>query len=83
MGRGMPRGIGFGSPDASACFRYGPDAGSADILKNRKDRNLLFLRENGFRENDLFIILKTTSRKDGNDRKDHEKISCFHKNLIL
>ena len=27
--------------------------------------------------------IKTTNRKDGNDRKDHEKISWFHQNFIL
>ena len=84
MGRGIPRGIGFGSPDACECFRYAPDAGSADILKVRKSRKFLFLRENGFRKNDVFIhSVETTNRKHGNDRKDHEKISCFYQNLIL
>ena len=63
MGRGIPRGIGFGSPDACECFRYAPDAGSADILKNRKTRKLLFLRENGFRKNDVFIVLKRQTAK--------------------
>ena len=56
MGRGMPRGIGFGSPDACECFRYAPDAGSADILTNRETWKFLVLRENGFRENDAFIV---------------------------
>ena len=37
MGREIPRGIGFGSPDACECSQYAPDAGSADILKNRKN----------------------------------------------
>ena len=36
MGRGMPWGIGFGSPDACECFQYAPDAGSAGILKIAK-----------------------------------------------
>ena len=62
--------------------RYAPDAGSADILKNHKSRKLLFLRENGFRKN-VFFLIKTTNRKDQNDRKNHTKISCFHKNLTL
>ena len=78
----MPRGIGFGSPDACECFRYAPDDGSAEILKNLKTRKLLFLRENGFRKHMLDLI-ETTNRKDGNDRKDHEKISCVHQNLTL
>ena len=30
-----------------------------------------------------FYRIKTTNRKDENDRKDHEKISCFHQNLSL
>ena len=63
MGRGIPRGIGFGSPDACEGFRYAPDAGSADILKNRKTRKLLFLRENGFRKNDVFMVLKRQTAK--------------------
>ena len=45
MGRGLPRGIGFGSPDACQCLRYAPDAGSADIRKECKNRKFLFLRE--------------------------------------
>ena len=63
MGRGIPRGIDFGSPDACECFRYAPDAGSADILKVRKSRKFLFLRENGFRKNDVFIVLKRQTAK--------------------
>ena len=63
MGRGVPRGIGFGSPDACECFWYAPDAGSADILKNHKTRKLLFRRENGFRENDVFIVSKRQTAK--------------------
>ena len=63
MGRGIPRGIGFGSPDACECFRYAPDAGSSDILKVRKSRKFLFLRENGFRKNDVFIVLKRQAAK--------------------
>ena len=43
--------------------RYAPDAGSADILKNHKSRKLLFLRENGFRKNDVFIILERQTAK--------------------
>merc|ERR1711966_421400 len=74
-------GIGFGSPDVCECFRYAPDAGSADILKNHKTRKLRFLRENGFRKNNVFYCIKTTNREDQNDRKNHTKISCFHKNL--
>ena len=61
-GSGEPRGIGFGSPDACECFQYAPDAGSADILKNRKTRKLLFLRENDFRKNDVFILLDQTAQ---------------------
>ena len=63
MGRGIPRTIGFGSPDACECFRYAPDAGSADILKVRKSRKFLFLRENGFRKNDGFIVSKRQTAK--------------------
>ena len=63
MGRGIPKGTDFGSPDACECFRYAPDAGSADILKNRKSRKFLFLRENGFRKNDVFIVLKRQTAK--------------------
>ena len=63
MGRGIPRGIGFGRPDACECFRYAPDAGSADILKNRKSQKFLFLRENGFRKNDCFIVSKRQTAK--------------------
>ena len=62
MGRGMPRGIGFGSPDACECFRYAPDAGSADIV-NHKTRRLLFLREHGFRKNYVFIVSKRQTAK--------------------
>ena len=77
MGWGISRGIGFGRPDACECFRYASDAGSADILKNRRNRKLLFLRDNSFRKNDCSYCIKPANRKDGNDRKDHEKISCF------
>ena len=63
MGRGIPRGIGFGSQDACECFWYAPDAGSADILKKRKTWKFLFLRKNGFRENDVFMILKRQTAK--------------------
>ena len=63
MGRGIPRGIGFGSSDACECFRYAPDNGSADILKNHKTRKLLFLRENGFRKNDVFMLLQRQTAK--------------------
>ena len=59
----IPRGIGFGSPDACECFRYAPDAGSADILKNCKSRKFLFLRENGFRKKDGFIVSKRQTAK--------------------
>ena len=65
----MPRGIGFGSQDAFECFRYASDAGSADILKNRKSRKYIyiyiyiFIRDNGFRENDVFIVLKQLTAK--------------------
>ena len=79
----MPRWIGFGSPDACEYFHYAPDAGSADILKNRKTWKLLFFRENGFLTNDCFYFIKTTNRKDENDRKDHENMSCVHQSLIL
>ena len=40
-----------------------PDAGSADILKVRKSRKFLFIRENGFRKNDVFILLKRQTAK--------------------
>ena len=63
MGRGIPRGIGFGSPDDCECFRYAADSGSADILKNRNTRKLLLLREKGFRKNDVFIALKQQPAK--------------------
>ena len=63
MGRRIPRGIGFGSPDACECFRYAPDSGSADILKSHKTQKLLFLRENGFRKNDVFMVLKRQAAK--------------------
>ena len=63
MGRRIPRGIGFGSPDACECLRYAPDAGSADILKNHQTRKLSFLRENGFRKNDVFIVQKRQTAK--------------------
>ena len=80
MGRGIPREIGFGSPDACECFRYAPDAGSADILQNPE---VVISTRNGFRTNNVFYYIKTTNRKEGNDRKDHEKISCVHQHLIL
>ena len=83
MIRGIPRGIGFGSPDACERFRYALDARSADILKNRKTRKLLFLQDNGSRTKICFHYTETTHRKDEDDRKDHEKISCVHQNLIL
>ena len=60
---GCRKGTDFGSPDACECFRYAPDAGSADILKVRKSRKFLFLRENGFRKNDVFIVLKRQTAK--------------------
>ena len=41
MGRGIPRGIGFGSPGACEGFRDAPDARSADILKNRKNPEIV------------------------------------------
>ena len=82
MGRGIPIGIGLGSPDVRGYFRDAPDAGSSDILKNRKTRKLLFIRER-FSHKIVLYRNKTTNRKDGNDRKDHEKISCFHQNLTL
>ena len=63
MDWGIPRGIGFRSPDACECFRYAPDDGSADILKNHKNRNLLSLRENGFRKNDVFKVLERQTAK--------------------
>ena len=63
MGRGIPRGSGFGSPDACECFRYAPDAGSADTLKNRRSRKLLFLRGNGFRQNAAFTVLERQTAK--------------------
>ena len=63
MDRGIPRGIGFGSPDACECFWYASDAGSADILENRKTQKLLFLRENGFRKNGVFSMLKRQTAK--------------------
>ena len=63
MGRRIPRGIGFGSPDACECFRYAPDAGSADNLKSHKTWKFLFLRENGFRKNDMFIGSKQRTAK--------------------
>ena len=63
MGRGMPRGIGFGSSDACECFWYAPHAGSADILKNRETCKLLFLRENGFRKIDVVTVLKRQTAK--------------------
>ena len=69
MARGIPRGIGFGSLDACGCSSHALDAGSIDILKNRKTWKLLFLQENGFRKNVVFTVEKT-NRKDGNDSKD-------------
>ena len=63
MGRVIPRGVGFGSPAACECFRYAPDAGSADIPKNRKTWKWLFLRENGFRKNAVFMRSKLETAK--------------------
>ena len=79
MGRGIPRGFGFGSLDACECFRYAPDAGSADILKNHKTRKLLFLRENGFRKNDVFIILKRQTAKTKMTARTTRKDQVFIK----
>ena len=63
MDRGIPQGIGFGSPDACECFRYTPDAGSADILENLKPWEFLVLRETNFRKNNVFILSKQQSAK--------------------
>ena len=63
MGRGIPIGIDFGIPDAREYFRDAPDAGSSDILKNRKTRKFLVLWENGFLQNDVFIVLKLQTAK--------------------
>ena len=41
MGRGIPRGSGFGRADACECFRCAPDAGTADILKNHKNLEIV------------------------------------------
>ena len=82
MGRGIPRGIGFGSPDACECFRYAPDAGSADILKNHKTRKLLFLRENGFRKNDVFIVLKRQTAKTEMTARSRRRYQVFIKNSL-
>ena len=78
----IPRGIGFGSPDASACFQYAQNAGSADILKIAKPRSSDFSEKTVFANNRLYRV-KTTNRKDGNDRKDHEEIKCCHQNMNL
>ena len=80
MGWGIPRGIGFGSPDACECFRYAPDAGSADILKNRKSRKFLFLRENGFRKNDGFIVSKRQTAKTDMTARTTRRYHVFIKN---
>ena len=78
----IPRGIGFGSPDAGESFWYAPDAGPADIVKNRKNPKVVISPRRRFSHKWWFHFVKTTNRKDGNHRKDHEKISCFHQNLI-
>ena len=79
MGLGIPKGIGFGSPDACECFRYASDAGSADILENRKTWKFLFLRENGFRKNDVFIILKRQTAKTKMTARTTRKYQVFIK----
>ena len=75
MGRGIPRGIGLGSPDACECFPYAPDAGSADIRKNLKTRKLVSPREMSFRKNDVFIALQQQTAKTEmtarTTRRDH------------
>ena len=45
IGWRIPRGIDFGSPDACECFQYAADAGSTDILKNRKTGSSYFAGE--------------------------------------
>ena len=63
MGRGIPRGIGFGIPDACECFQYAPDAGSTDILKKTQRPEVLISPRNGFRKDDAFIVLKQQNAK--------------------
>ena len=58
MVRRMPIWIGFAVPDACEYFQDAPDAGSSDFRKMSKTRKLLFLRENGFLINYVFITLK-------------------------
>ena len=72
-------GGGFGSPDACECFRYASDAGSADILKKRKTWKFLFLRKNGFRQNDTFIILKRQTAKTKMTARTTRKYQDFIK----
>ena len=55
-------GIGILMSGANTMYDSGY-AGSADILKNHKTRKLLSLRENGFRKNDVFMILKRQTAK--------------------
>ena len=82
MGRGIPMGIGFGSPDASECFQYAPDAGSADILKNRKTWKLLFLRENGFLKNEGSIVSQRQTAKTEMTARTTRGYHVFTKNSL-
>ena len=63
MGWGIPIGIGFAIPDARGYFRDAPEVGASDIRENRKTRKLLFLRENGFLNNYIIIVLKRETAK--------------------
>ena len=62
--------------NASGMLRM-PDAGSADIPKNHKTRKLLFLRENGFRENDVFMVLKRQTAKTKMTAKTTRRYHVF------
>ena len=58
---------------------YAPDAGSADILENRKTWKFLFLRENGFRKNDVFIVLIRQTAKTKMTARTTNKYQMFIK----
>ena len=63
-------------PVCSGCriSRYSEKSQNPEVVISPRKR---------FSQKWCFYGTKTTNRKDGNDRKDHEKISCFHQNLIL
>ena len=77
----MPRGSGFGSPDACECFQYAPNAGSAEILRKIvKNREFLFLRENGFRKNECVIVSKRQTAKTEMTARITRRYHVFIKN---